>query len=273
MVIILNGSTTSWEEDVQNLNVNLSNKLNWLLFSLYHSYNLRYYVISNENIHFLCNRYKDNIKSGKILTAAGGGDQPLSFIANGARQIDMFDINKLAYYIFALKKGAIITLDELSYLELIFSLSKKLGDKQVNFNLMEKAISAIEEEDAKNFWLYIIRNFSSKQIRKLSREDYRRKTWSEDHVLGEQIKFYKYLRDRLGVVPINFHLADLKNLKPEDSNYDLIYLSNIFDCIDNDDLISSIIDQLIPLLRDDGVLLEYSIENECVHPIKKILLR
>lgn len=52
-----------------------------------------------------------DINNGNVLTVCGSGDQVLSSILYGAKKVDTFDSNKLAYYNLKLKLAVLKTLE------------------------------------------------------------------------------------------------------------------------------------------------------------------
>ena len=94
---------------------------------------------SNENISEYYKLYNFNNKD--VLTVIGSGDQALSAIYRGAKKVDVFDINKLSYYLLMLKKYAIksLTYNEFitffnpsTEISIIDELYKKINIKEDN---------------------------------------------------------------------------------------------------------------------------------------------
>lgn len=86
-------------------------------------YHRPYYLFTNENIDAYLKAA--NIKSGsKALSVLASGDQAFNLIANGIKDIDTFDINKLTeYYVFGLKMALIL---KCNYQEFTEAYSKLL---------------------------------------------------------------------------------------------------------------------------------------------------
>ncbi|MEG2993723.1 MAG: hypothetical protein RR847_05580, partial [Bacilli bacterium] len=66
------------------------------------------YGFSNENISSYNSLY--DFKDKKVLSVLGSGDQYFSSILFGAKEVDLFDSNRLAWFYFILKYYGIKTL-------------------------------------------------------------------------------------------------------------------------------------------------------------------
>ena len=63
------------------------------------------YGFTNENINVFPEFF--NFDNANVLTVLGSGDQYFGALLNGARDVEVFDINYLAWYHFLLKYTAI----------------------------------------------------------------------------------------------------------------------------------------------------------------------
>jgi len=59
------------------------------------------YNFTNENVTCLKDIY--SFENSKVLSVVGSGDQYFASILNGAKQVDLFDINPTSYLYFLLK--------------------------------------------------------------------------------------------------------------------------------------------------------------------------
>lgn len=106
------------------------------------------YLFSNENLFYYENFFMNN---QKVLTVTGSGDQVLTAILYGAREVDTFDSNKLAYYNLMLKKYALLSMD---YNELLDFYNVR---KDISYLRRYKKIAeSIIEDDVRYFWQQIL---------------------------------------------------------------------------------------------------------------------
>ena len=96
------------------------------------------YGFTNENIEEFSNYF--NFDNASVLTVLGSGDQYFSSLLNGAKSIDVFDINYLAWYHFILKTTAIkmlsyeefyqmFIIDKLDNLDIYYKIRTNLPDE------------------------------------------------------------------------------------------------------------------------------------------------
>lgn len=104
------------------------------------------YLFTNEKIDYILN---DTNLSGKLLTVTASADQTLNAILMGAREVQMFDINKFTKYFAELKMSAIKNLSYEDFLKLynmklsdekalIYTSKKHKINKEILINLCEK---------------------------------------------------------------------------------------------------------------------------------------
>ena len=79
------------------------------------------YDFTNENVSCFKDLY--HFKNSKVLSVVGSGDYYFSCILNGAKQIDLFDVNPTSYLYFILK---FYSIRELTYEEFYDFLIKKI---------------------------------------------------------------------------------------------------------------------------------------------------
>jgi len=230
--MILKGSTTTWQDDIKSIKAHEYYRPGFNYISCF-------YTFTNENAVALCNRFKYNIRNGKILTIGGSGDQAFCFVLNEAEQIDIVDVNKLAYYLFVLKKAAILSLNNQHFIELIYTITPGFPVKKIDSYIIKDILSCVEEEDAHFFWNEIFNLFDLEEIRDLSRVD---TIMYKDIVnyLPYNKESYEKIRNLIKEIKINYHIADLKKERVIAQDYDFIYFSNIGDYISHERIISLI---------------------------------
>lgn len=210
------------------------------------------YLFSNENLK----SYYENLdlKGKSVLTVTGSGDQVLSAILYGAKSVDTFDSNKLAYYNLMLKKYAIVSLnyDEFSKFYCLYDVYDRL--KQY-----EKISQNIKEEDIKTFWNKFFfdaqDNFYYYSLGKGGPLPL-----IEKRIPYMNDRNYNLLKGNIIDCKINYKNLDVFKLPLEfNDKYCFINLSNILQYILNKDKFIKLVHELsINNLLDDGsILLNY----------------
>ncbi|MBQ9182130.1 MAG: DUF3419 family protein [Bacilli bacterium] len=206
------------------------------------------YSFSNENLKDYFNFF--DIKNGNVLTVTGSGDQVITSILHGAKNIDCFDSNTLSYYNLMLKLNAIKSLDVEDFLTLYNILTPVKNRKKYYLKFNE----SISQENIKIFWDFI---FSKKGD--LFRECFINKTDKLDGIDYLDIEKYKSLQNINS--NINFKKCDVFELPNKyHKKYDFINLSNIYNFIDNSDDFVDLINILDNKnLKENGkILVTYS---------------
>lgn len=192
------------------------------------------YCFSNEN---LAEYYPKYISSGSsVLTVCGSGDQVLSAILYGAKKVDCFDSNRLAYYNLMLKIYAVKYLDFRDFY-FLYNLSNRVCDRKM---IYEKFSSMIELADVSKFWNSIFA-VDSKCFPYLFRE---RNNNMEDILLRipymTEDNFNK-LKVLICDCEISFEMLNLFDVVDKyHDKYDFINFSNILDYVDSNQFISFI---------------------------------
>ena len=181
------------------------------------------YSFSNENLASYEKIY--NFDGAKVLTVVGSGDQYLTSILNGAKEVEVFDTNRVAYLYLILKITA------LKYLSL---------EEFYNF-FVNKANEREYYQKLRDYLPTITRGFFDKLIRDnkgissiyLNSLLYTGpKSINDDSIIPyfnqDNYDYLKELLKGIGKIP-KFYEADFMELanKNKDS-YDLILLSNIY---------------------------------------------
>ena len=192
----------------------------------------RILLFSNENLEGTAAELSYQNKS--VLTVASSGDQYLAAMYYGAKNVDLFDINRFTYYLTCLKITAVKHLSYYEYLN--FFIPPYTFEKNKYFfavSTLERLIPFMEE-DVAYFWEQVI-NCSDK-----SNIDINRLASIYDiscDVVGvkngspfyENKENYEKLKDRVISAPKPiFYETDIVDIQSLLKNsYDVVYLSNI----------------------------------------------
>lgn len=209
------------------------------------------YLFSNENLRAYYPKFDINNKN--VLTVVGSGDQVLSAILYGAKEVDSFDSNKFAYYTFMLKRYAIMNLSYSEFKRFYF-----LND---NYNRLEdyKKISKnMHEENVKYIWDNIFYTYPKNFC------DCFFEASVLYHLVVERIPYMDYdsfykLKNQLHDVNINFMNTDILKIDKFDNQYSFINLSNILNYCNNKEKFLKLINNLKSNNLDDNgsILLNY----------------
>lgn len=197
----------------------------------YFNYHM-FYENTNEHLSYLLSQFEIPSDS-RILTVLASGDQPFNFINKGITIIDTFDINKLTeYYALGFKRTALEVLNYEQYLKLFYSSDQK------SKNDLEKAVITCMPEDYKLFWTeykYILRGLGyDASIFDLSLTKIREEGMRDTNNYLKNENIYKEFKQKLQKSKINFTHANITELPSKFSQYNLVFLSNIFDYYDTD---------------------------------------
>ncbi len=177
--------------------------------------------------------YKDK----DIVTIASSGDQYLGAVYYGGKNIDIFDINRMTYYVTCLKIAAIMVLDYVEFLDFftpydMFGMEKK---SFWNLKTLKKLLSRMPS-DVAFFWdvvMYEAQKNDFGDLVLLQEDGYAlhniRKGMPFYQSEEEYYRLQKLLRSR--DFP-KFFETDILNLKDVlTSTYDIAYLSNVLECL------------------------------------------
>lgn len=181
----------------------------------------RIYNFTNENVVSYQNLF--NFDNSNVLSVIGSGDQYFSSILYGAKQVDLYDINVIAYYYFILK---FYSIQILSYEEFYdFFIIDKLDN--INLYIKVRRFLPVEVRNAldkfinKNERLSLIAlennlcnngNLTERTIPYLDENNY--------YILQSK------LRSKCEPNVYFYNLTDLPNVL--NNSYDLILTSNIY---------------------------------------------
>lgn len=203
---------------------------------------------SNDRIDLISKNI--DVSGKRILTILDSSDSVFCFYFNGAKKIDVYDSNKLAFYYFYLRIWTFIYLNQ--------SYPPRSLNYEFLINLMKKVKPKSEDEcNAYNFWIMFINKAKNdKQVGKLL---FTKKS--------KLIDFSQYnLRDiALKVDDTSYFKGNVRDFNGNDKLYDIIYVSDKCDYIDcsSSSCDKEVIrvcnlkkyrDNLYRLLKDDGVV-------------------
>lgn len=222
--------------------------------------------------------YKDKT----ILMPAASGDQYISGRYYGAKNVDIFDINRLTYYITCLKIAAIVNLGYREFLAFFIPLDEhgKLKSTFWSLSVLKRLIREMPERCA-YFWSKIMYEAHKNGFEELTILSF---TSHRLDVVKKHMPFYASEEEyyklqgilRQSAFP-NFVESDIRALgEVLNSKYDVVYLSNIIEClvverlnsfyrasygtenIVEQEFAGDILKAVLPILKGDGtVLMDY----------------
>ena len=190
------------------------------------------YLFTNENISAMTKEL--SLYGTDVLTVCSSGDHIFNFLLEGVSNIETFDINILAEYIFYLKKAAIEVLSYEEFLDFFFP--KNIINKNVlSKDVYNKIKINIQDERIKDFWDYLLSNFDNKKVYKnlFTESPLNKKTIISYNKYLSSESNYNLLKAILRNTPkINFYNIDiLSETPPLKRKIDFLYLSNILGAI------------------------------------------
>ena len=221
------------------------------------------YLFSTENIRGFSNKLP--LKNNNVLTVCSSGDQAFNFILNGAKKVDLFDINIFTKYYFYLKKAAIMALSYDEFLDFFFNKKRRTQNSCLYIYLSLRKF--INDDEIRLFWDYLFSKYQNNIFYNsnfIYNINYKKNSIIQynDYLLNEDN--YNKLKKNLTDSNFNFYSTDIfSELVPSDNKYDIVYLSNIFDyLIYKDDLkfynkIKEIIKNFDSISNDDRIIINY----------------
>lgn len=198
------------------------------------------FPFTNENLQSYSQIY--TFDGAKVLSVVGSGDQYFTSILNGAKEVDLFDINPIAWKYFVLKFYAI---QRLSYEEFWKHFVFRAHNLRKNKHLVRK-VSSTMPEDILNFWKTefsknkesLARNYTmwtSRHQELMIERNYKNGSFIPYMDEKNYYKLQELLRKRK--LP-NFFLTHILNIEKYcgNSSYDLIIASNILSWLLADEL-------------------------------------
>lgn len=224
-----------------------------------------------------------------VLTPASSGDQYLGAVYYGAKNVDLYDINRLTYYITTLKIAAIKTLDYRSFMAFFVPVVNGKTNRWFWNKLLLKKVMRDLPADSAVFWDKIICEMKRKGIEQFVYTDL---PYHSKSIIKRGMPFYANKEEYYKLQEIlrkreypSFTQTDVLKLKDSFvDQYDIVYLSNIIEnmaydrcvqiareramrfydgadisCLDGaeerafSEIVGKMCEQVIPLLTSDGV--------------------
>lgn len=191
---------------------------------------------SNEDLRSLFH-YLD-VKDKKVLSVLGSGDQAFYFYDRGCKSVDLFDINKLAFYYYYIRLWTI------KYLNQFYP------NLNVNADFFRMLLSFVEcksddEKKAFDYWTKFVDVYSDYDFRLLF------------SCLNEEFNDIDLegLKKTLNSVSHTFYNCDISCDNNIKFIYDIVYISNITGWIESsDEVYRELCNKLYLLLNDDGIV-------------------
>jgi len=185
------------------------------------------YDFTNENVN--CLKFLYHFDNSKVLSVIGSGDQYFTSILNGAKKVDVFDINATSYLYLILKFYAI---RELTYEEFYDFLINKNFDNIFIYNKLEPFLPL----EVLKYYKYLIMNSQNIRYKKKYVQCFKN---DGIHLFLKQNQKY-YFNNKQPIIPFllkeNYYKLQekLKDIKiPDFFNINLLELkSNISDKYD-----------------------------------------
>lgn len=205
------------------------------------------YPFSNESINCYYDYYALNNKNALCITSSG--DHILYAAANGAKEIDAFDKNRLCKYYSALKIAIILAYTEKEFYKIFCQKCNRLLSHKIDIECIKNFIS----KDCYIFWKELIKEKGFKNNNIMFRKD---GLWGSQRISLD----YNLLKKALSNSKINYYDMDAKDFKNyTEKKYDAIFLSNILEREWNDYEKWKLLNSYIKLLNQNGVLYDYYI--------------
>lgn len=193
-------------------------------YHLFHQ-NSFIYRFTNENVVGY-QKYLENRK--KVLSVTASGDQILSSIMLGTKEIDSFDISRFPKYYTELKIAAILSLSKNDFLKFFAPEDTCIEGNSINFKDMYYGFSKNLSKNYKLFWDEIIRNHDMFDVYQSALFEFPEHKLFSSVIPYLKDENYTALKNKLKDVEINYFTGDIFQLASTfNQDYDLINLSNI----------------------------------------------
>ena len=181
----------------------------------------RVYFDTNEACDDIISKY--DFKDKKVLTVLASGDQAFQFYKNGAKSVDLFDINKLTFYYYYLRIWNMRKYHEM------YPRWDKLDNNYINELLLSVKPESKDELLAYNYWICFINKFDSKMIKRFLLPPYYADIYSDSDS--------ELILEKIDNDSFKFYHADISGIFDVPQKYDFIYTSNLSDYVKKDKLV------------------------------------
>ena len=236
--------------DVEN-DVNETLKINYISKIAFCKYS-SVYPYSNEKLNVLFKNLDLNDKD--VLTVAGSGDHAFYSYNNGSNNVDLFDINILAKYYYYLRTWIIKYYNSFYFDDI--SNFKHYIDFSKYFNNLFCLVNPTSEDEKKahEYWKLLYEKCSIKWKNNGLGFFLRNKLFRSDTERINSISDLSVTKDKLANNNSGFYNCDITgNQIGIDKVYDVIFLSNIFEYVDDEESIR-LKNNICRLLKDDGYI-------------------
>lgn len=225
-------------------------------------------VYTNENISEIFKNISMNGKS--ILTINNSGDYFINLVLLGASYIDSFDINRNSCFITKLKIAALKTLTYNEYLNFftksendnISIVETTEGIKSIDFNPLAfdyKTYLKIKvnlDDETSLYWdmiyeeySFLGRNLRDSKILSTSSKF----SAIKNNIYLENEERYLEARTKINEIDYNFYYRDIFNIHELEYKYDIIFLSDIYNYLENKDkYVDYVYNDLCKILNQNG---------------------
>lgn len=207
------------------------------------------YFNSNERLNDIFDKF--NFKDKRIFSVLGSGDQAFHLINRGARKIDLFDCNNIAFYYFYLRIWMIKYFD-------MFYYSNHLNSTFIKNLICKVKPANNNENNALYFWQKIIKMNIF--------DEYEDSIFVRNSICmaNNKIDDLKKLKYYLKHNKFNFHNIDISGEISVDRKYDYLILSNIAEWLSSSDYnnIWQFCRNVDQLLKDDGIAICSKLWND-----------
>lgn len=251
----------------------LEGKTNFVSF---HSFSPNYLWTTEEIKYYL---EHTEFQKDRALTVIGSGDQIFNLVYYGVFMIDGFDLNQLAYFLFHLKRAAILAFSFKEFCSL--EVNSFWAYDLYSFELLLKQLKSYLPNDVYEYYQTILQFQKDLPVGPHHLVSLYRnlRCTPSCNIYFSSEENYQITKRNLSHVNVNLIFDDI-NVIPRvlDPSYDLILLSNIFDysfsftqtiCdnvyLDAHSSLQHFIDYTNPfyeLLKENGVLINYFIHRD-----------
>lgn len=204
-------------------------------------------------VYFSTNEILDDIfsyidvKGKNVLSVIGSGDQAFYFYNRGAKNVDLFDINKLAFYYYYLRVWT------MKYLNRSYPY-RNFGTRYIRDLLFLVTPSSDDEKKAYDYWKKFVDIFNVKCSDFMLISSF---LDLDDHLYDDSGLFGKIEKFKP-----NFYNIDLTKKADIKSKYDIIYTSNIHEYIEDDSSFKIYRDNLSKMLNRKGIIVSTNVMND-----------
>lgn len=217
------------------------------------------YMGTTENVRFYLE--KEKLKQEKALTILGSGDHVFNLILKGFKVIDAFDINKLQYFVYHLRRTMIEVLSYKEFLEVnLYFDNYRIENLREIIDRLKRHL----KEDVYEYYCKILEYAKTRGSLENLYYFVIADLWKDDNLYLKNENSYLDLKSKLNDVKVNLYFGDARALHESfRNNYDIILLSNITEYFGTQKKpltlqeYQDFINKYFGLLNGDGLLINY----------------